>query len=93
MQKFGVFLVDLLVFFNFCWGEFDLQIEGLMCILLVEELVGLYFVLLVKLVCENGLNCLFMGMSLDYEIVVQLGVSLVCVGMVLFGVCDQLIMM
>lgn len=84
-QKSGVLPADLSDFLTRCRNEYQLSIEGLMCIPPVEEPASLHFALLSKLARENGLDCLSMGMSGDFETAIELGATSVRVGSALFG--------
>lgn len=44
------------------------------------------------MLCVDGLlfDMLLMGMFVDFDVVVFEGVMIVCVGIVIFGVCDYL---
>jgi len=68
-----------------CRNEWDLQVEGLMCIPPVEEEPALHFALLEKLARRNGLQKLSMGMSGDYETAIACGATHVRVGSAIFG--------
>ena len=63
----------------------DLPIKGLMAIPPVDEEVSLHFALLKKLADSNGLICLSMGMSNDFEKAISFGATHVRVGSAIFG--------
>lgn len=63
----------------------DVEINGLMCVPPAGVNPAPYFALLAKLAEDNGLNCLSMGMSGDFETAIKLGATHVRVGTALFG--------
>ena len=85
-QKAGVLPKEAADFIARCRNEFDLNIEGLMCIPPVDEEPALHFALLGKLARANGLEKLSMGMSADFEKAIALGATHVRVGSAIFGV-------
>lgn len=85
-QKAGITPAEVDGFIARCRGEWQLEIEGLMCIPPADEEPALHFVLLEKLARRNGLTQLSMGMSGDFEKAVALGATHVRVGSALFGV-------
>lgn len=58
---------------------------GLMAVPPLKVEAAPYFALLAKLADDNGLRCLSMGMSSDYQTAVMLGATHVRVGTALFG--------
>ena len=63
----------------------DIPIAGLMCLPPADIEPAPFFALLYKLVQDNGVEGISMGMSGDYETAVQLGATHVRVGTALFG--------
>ena len=84
-QKAGVRPAEVDDFIASCGDEWQLEIDGLMCIPPVEEEPALHFALLEKIARRNGLSKLSMGMSGDYLIAAQLGATHVRVGTAIFG--------
>ncbi|MGA0394227.1 MAG: YggS family pyridoxal phosphate-dependent enzyme [Rhodospirillales bacterium] len=84
-QKAGILPADADRFIAECRREFQLPIEGLMCIPPVEDEPSLHFMLLREIAARNGLSSLSMGMSADYEIAVRFGATHVRVGTAIFG--------
>ncbi|HWF01624.1 MAG TPA: YggS family pyridoxal phosphate-dependent enzyme [Caulobacteraceae bacterium] len=84
-QKSGVRPPEADAFIAACRGEFDLPVEGLMCIPPAGEPPGPHFALLAKIARRNGLAVLSMGMSDDFEIAIRHGATHVRVGSALFG--------
>ncbi len=84
-QKSGVLPRDLSEFLRVMETDYNLNVEGLMCIPPVDEAPSAHFMLLRTLARENGLSELSMGMSGDYETAAKLGASYVRVGSALFG--------
>jgi len=83
-QKAGVLPADADAFITEA-RTLDLPIKGLMCIPPVNEEASLHFALLGKIAARNGLACLSMGMSGDFEKAVALGATHVRVGSAIFG--------
>lgn len=65
-----------------------LPVEGLMCIPPVEDDAAPHFAFLAQLARDNGLACLSMGMSGDFELAVKFGATHVRVGSAIFGARD-----
>jgi len=86
-QKAGVLPAKADAFIKEC-RELDLPIIGLMVIPPVDEEASLHFALLRKIAERNGLECLSMGMSSDFERAVALGATHVRVGSAIFGARD-----
>ncbi|MBK9586130.1 MAG: YggS family pyridoxal phosphate-dependent enzyme [Alphaproteobacteria bacterium] len=84
-QKAGIPPEALPAFLKLCRKDCRLDIRGLMCIPPVDEPAALHFALLKKLVAENNLKDLSMGMSADYEKAIPLGATYIRVGTALFG--------
>ncbi len=84
-QKAGVAPLDADAFIASARGEHGLTIEGLMCIPPADEPPGPHFALLRKIADRNGLKCLSMGMSADFETAIRLGATSVRVGAAVFG--------
>lgn len=84
-QKAGVAPGEADAFLAALRGEYDLQVEGLMCIPPADEEPAPHFALLSKIAARNGLAALSMGMSGDYEAAVRYGATSVRVGSALFG--------
>ena len=84
-QKAGLAPGDVDAFLARCRREWQLEIEGLMCIPPLGEEPALHFALLEKVARRNGLSGLSMGMSGDFEIAMKLGASHVRIGSALFG--------
>ena len=84
-QKAGILPEDADAFIAQCKSEYQLPIEGLMCIPPVEEEPSLHFTLLREIALRNELPSLSMGMSADFEIAVRFGATHVRVGTAIFG--------
>ena len=84
-QKAGVVPAEVDTFVAACRDTHKLPVVGLMCIPPVDEEPALHFALLAKMAARNGLACVSMGMSADYETAVKLGATHVRVGTALFG--------
>jgi len=87
-QKAGLAPGEVDAFLARCRDEWQLEIEGLMCIPPVDEEPALHFALLEKLARRNGLRGLSMGMSGDFEKAIAFGATHVRVGSALFGSRD-----
>lgn len=66
----------------------SLPLRGLMCIPPIEESPSLHFALLAKIAARNGLACLSMGMSSDFEEAIAQGATHIRVGSAIFGARD-----
>ena len=88
-QKAGVIPGEADAFIAACRTTFGLTLEGLMCIPPIEEPPGPHFALLAKIAARNGLACLSMGMSGDFETAVRFGATAVRVGSALFGARER----
>lgn len=84
-QKAGVSPEELDGFIARCRTEWQLDIEGLMCIPPLGEEPALHFALLRKLAQRNGISGLSMGMSGDFETAIAFGATHVRIGSALFG--------
>lgn len=84
-QKAGALPAEADAFIAQCREEFQLKIDGLMCIPPVGEAPAPHFALLDKIARRNAVPLLSMGMSGDYEIAAQLGATHVRIGTGLFG--------
>ncbi|HEV2302059.1 MAG TPA: YggS family pyridoxal phosphate-dependent enzyme [Stellaceae bacterium] len=84
-QKAGVMPAEADAFIAFCRDRLALPVRGLMCIPPFEEEPSPYFALLREIARRNGLACLSMGMSADYETAIRFGASHVRVGTAIFG--------
>ncbi|MFN9780228.1 MAG: YggS family pyridoxal phosphate-dependent enzyme [Phycisphaerae bacterium] len=84
-QKAGLSPRDTLPFIDRCRAEWNLQIEGLMCIPPVDDMPAPHFALLSKLAQTAGLRELSMGMSGDFEAAIALGATFIRVGSAIFG--------
>lgn len=87
-QKAGLAPGEVDAFLARCRDEWQLEIEGLMCIPPADEEPALHFALLEKLARRNGLRGLSMGMSGDFEKAIAFGATHVRVGSALFGSRD-----
>lgn len=83
--KSGVLPDDIDAFVRECRDVYGLPVIGLMCLPPVWEEASLHFALLDKMAKRNGLACLSMGMSRDFESAIRLGSTHVRVGEGLFG--------
>ena len=83
-QKAGVMPREVDAFVAEC-ASLDLPVKGLMCIPPVEEEASLHFALLAKMAKRNGLSCLSMGMSSDFERAISFGATHIRVGSAIFG--------
>jgi pyridoxal phosphate enzyme (YggS family) len=84
-QKAGVAPSAADAFIARCRKDYDLLLEGLMCIPPEGDPPAPHFALLAKIAARNGLDRLSMGMSADFEIAVRHGATSVRVGSALFG--------
>lgn len=84
-QKAGILPDDVDGFLKQCRDDFDLAVEGLMCIPPVDEEPSLHFALLAGIAERNGLSELSMGMSADFETAIAFGATYVRVGSAIFG--------
>jgi pyridoxal phosphate enzyme (YggS family) len=84
-QKAGVAPQDADGFVASLRRDYGFEPEGLMCIPPADEPAGPHFALLAKIAARNGIKCLSMGMSADFETAVMFGATHVRVGSALFG--------
>lgn len=84
-QKAGIAPRDADAFLALCRKDFDLAIEGLMCIPPADEEPAMHFALLATIAARNDLSVLSMGMSGDYETAIRFGSTHVRIGSALFG--------
>ena len=84
-QKSGIMPDDAALLLDQCRNEYNLQIDGLMCIPPADQQASPYFARLVKLAGEMSLPNLSMGMTADYPLAIQLGATHVRVGTAIFG--------
>ncbi|MDQ2861908.1 MAG: YggS family pyridoxal phosphate-dependent enzyme [Pseudomonadota bacterium] len=84
-QKAGVAPRQADAFVEASRREYDLEIEGLMCIPPPGEPAGPHFALLARIAARNGLTGLSMGMSADFETAIAFGATHVRIGAALFG--------
>jgi pyridoxal phosphate enzyme (YggS family) len=84
-QKAGIAPADLDAFLAACKEEYALPIAGLMCIPPVGGDPMPYFQRLKSLAMRNGVSCLSMGMSADFESAIAAGATHVRVGSAIFG--------
>lgn len=88
-QKAGVPPSEVDAFLARCRGDWQLTVDGLMCIPPLDEEPALHFALLEKLARRNGLAHLSMGMSGDFERAIAFGATHVRIGSALFGARGQ----
>lgn len=84
-QKSGILPAHLGEFYDFCYTECGLDIQGLMCIPPVDEPPAPHFALLRQMAEGLGLKSLSMGMSGDFEKAIPLGSTHVRIGTGVFG--------
>jgi len=84
-QKAGLIPAEADAFIARCRRDWDLPVEGLMCIPPEAEPPGLHFALLARIAARNGVAGLSMGMSGDFETAIRFGATSVRVGSALFG--------
>ena len=84
-QKGGVIPSAADAFIAACRREYDLGVEGLMCLPPAQEPPSPHFALLKVIAERNGLETLSMGMSADYPAAIQLGATHVRIGTAIFG--------
>jgi PLP dependent protein len=84
-QKAGVSPQDADAFIARVRNEYQLPLQGLMCIPPADEPPGLHFGLLAEIARRNDLPALSMGMSDDFEAAIRFGATHVRVGSALFG--------
>lgn len=84
-QKAGIVSADLDDFVARMRRDYQLPVQGLMCIPPAQEEPSLHFAQLAKLAARNGLDNLSMGMSADFEVAIAFGATHVRVGSAIFG--------
>lgn len=84
-QKAGIAPTAAGDFLRACREEWDLPIEGLMCIPPAEGDPRPHFAALAALAARHGLSTLSMGMSADFEAAIAEGATHVRVGSAIFG--------
>jgi pyridoxal phosphate enzyme (YggS family) len=84
-QKAGIAPSDLDAFLAACKEEYALPIAGLMCIPPAGDHPLPYFQKLKALGLRNGVSCLSMGMSADFEMAIAAGASHIRIGSAIFG--------
>ncbi len=84
-QKTGVMPAAAAALIALCRDALELPVVGLMCIPPFDEEPSLHYALLADIARRNGLECLSMGMTADFEIAVGFGATHVRVGTAIFG--------
>jgi len=84
-QKSGISKNEISDFLNQCVNHLDLDIIGLMCLPPNDNKSELYFADMKKLLIENKLNELSMGMSSDYLKALNFNSTFVRIGSKIFG--------
>jgi pyridoxal phosphate enzyme (YggS family) len=84
-QKSGVAKAEARDFLRACRDEWDLKVEGLMCIPPADADPLPHFGFLAELAAREGLHTLSMGMSGDFEAAIAMGATHVRVGSAIFG--------
>ncbi|HZF74667.1 MAG TPA: YggS family pyridoxal phosphate-dependent enzyme [Acetobacteraceae bacterium] len=84
-QKAGIARAEAEDFVRRCREEWDLPVQGLMCIPPVEDDPRPHFAWLASLAARLGLPTLSMGMSGDFEAAIAEGATHVRVGTAIFG--------
>ena len=84
-QKNGIELNLVNDFIKFCIHDLSLQIIGLMCLPLANNIPDFDFAKLKKISTENNLLNLSMGMSNDYVSAIRFGSTHVRIGSKIFG--------
>lgn len=84
-QKAGVLPENADAFIAECREQYDLSIEGLMCIPPLHEAPAPHFALTAKIAQRNRLKLLSMGMSADFASAIAFGATHVRVGSAIFG--------
>ncbi|NKB26268.1 MAG: YggS family pyridoxal phosphate-dependent enzyme [Rhodobacteraceae bacterium] len=86
-QKAGILPMDTDNFVDQC-RDLNLPVQGLMCIPPANEDPKPHFHMLSDMAARNGLACLSMGMSGDFEVAIACGATHVRVGSAIFGARD-----
>ncbi len=84
-QKGGVLPIEADKLISECRDDIGLPVIGLMCVPPMAEESSLHFSLLKEIAKRNGLNCLSMGMSGDFQQAIRLGATHVRIGTAIFG--------
>ncbi|MBK8159799.1 MAG: YggS family pyridoxal phosphate-dependent enzyme [Rhodospirillaceae bacterium] len=84
-QNAGINPRDVDDFAKLCHDELQLPVIGLMCIPPHDQHPAPHFALLREMARRNGLGCLSMGMSGDYETAIAFGATHVRIGTAIFG--------
>ena len=84
-QKAGILPQSADHFIKQCREDYGLNVRGLMCIPPQGQQAAPHFALLAQIAKRNGLSGLSMGMSADYPIAIQLGATIIRLGMAIFG--------
>jgi len=84
-QKGGTLPEDADAFIAECRDDLALPVAGLMCIPPMDEEPALHFALLGEIAERNGLACLSMGMTADFETAIRYGATHIRVGTAVFG--------
>ncbi len=84
-QKSGISKNEIQDFLNQCVNHLDLDIIGLMCLPPNDNKSELYFADMKKLLIENKLNELSMGMSSDYLEALNFNSTFLRIGSKIFG--------
>jgi pyridoxal phosphate enzyme (YggS family) len=85
LQKAGINPREADTFIAKVRNEHGLKVKGLMCIPPVDESPAPHFALLHEIARRNGIDCLSMGMSDDFETAIMFGATHVRVGTAIFG--------
>lgn len=84
-QKSGVKLDEAEKFIDLCKNNYNLPIDGLMCIPPENEKPDSHFQILQDLAINNNIKYLSMGMSNDYESALKYGATHIRIGTAIFG--------
>ena len=84
-QKAGIAPREADAFIERVRREHGLQVKGLMCIPPVNDNPAPHFALLREMARRNGIECLSMGMSDDFETAIAFGATHVRIGTAIFG--------
>ncbi len=85
LQKSGISVNELDMFYNYCKNEANLDIVGLMVIPPNDNSTEKYFKTLNELNKSLALKELSMGMSADYDVAIKNGATFVRIGSSIFG--------
>ena len=84
-QKSGVLPGAADAFIEACRRDYELPVDGLMCIPPQDEEPALHFALLAQIARRNGVESLSMGMTADFPTAIGLGATHVRIGTAIFG--------